>query len=366
MLKLTLVIVLASVPLFATSPNQADIAAWITETGGSFQKNPAGQIVEVDLTSTWITDDDLAKIAQLDQLQKLNLSYTKISDLGLEHLRPLRHVTYLNCYYCEYLSDGGIAFLKQWDNLEYLNVRGTEVTSRVFEHLSNMKKLKTLDVGCSRVNDDGFDALASLEKLEELHIGGDKMTGRALPLLRLLPSLKRLDVDGSQRTDSGRWGLMLSDVNIESLSALTQLESLKMGGALVTDAGMKALEPLVNLQSLDLSKMDITAQGIEPLTKLPKLRRISLWHSARIDDKAAQYLLRMKSLEILDVSDTSVTDKLLDQLEGMKQLKALFIAGAKVTPERVEKFRKSRPDCRVVWSPKFKEVKSEEDTRLIG
>jgi len=74
----------------------------------------------------------------------------------------------------------------------------------------------------------------------------------------------------------------------------------------------------------------------------------------------------MKNLEILDVGDTSVTDKLLDQLEGMKQLKALFIAGAKVTPERVERFRKARPDCRVVWSPKYKEVKSEEDTRLIG
>jgi hypothetical protein len=139
-----------------------------------------------------------------------------------------------------------------------------------------------------------------------------------------------------------------------------------MGGALVTDAGIKALETLVNLQSLDLSKMDITAQGIEPLTKLPKLRRLSLWRSPRIDDKAAQYLARMKNLEILDVGDTSVTDKLLDQVEGMKQLKALFLAGAKVTPERVERFKKSRPDCRVLWSPKYKEVKSEEDTRLIG
>jgi hypothetical protein len=50
----------------------------------------------------------------------------------------------------------------------------------------------------------------------------------------------------------------------------------------------------------------------------------------------------------------------------MKQLKALFLAGAKVTPERVKLFRKARPDCRVEWSPKYKEVKSEEDTRLIG
>jgi internalin A len=351
---------------FPAVVNQDSVTAWIRDAGGTFQTNAAGQVVEVDLTSTWITDDDLAKIATLSQLSRLNLSYTKISDLGLEHLRPLRNVTYLNCYYCEYISDGGIAFLKQWANLEYLNLRGTEVTSRVFEHISQMKKLKTLDVGFSRVNDDGFDALASLEKLEELHIGGDKMTGLALPLLRMLPALKRLDVNGSQRTDSGRWGLMLTDVNIESLSALTQLEALNMGGAMVTDAGMKALAPLVNLQILDLSRMDITAQGLEPLTKLPKLRRVNLWQSARVDDKAAQYLLRMKNIETLDLSDTSVTDALLDQLQGMKQLKSLFLAGAKVTAESVERFRKARPGCRVVWTPKYKEVKSPEDTRLIG
>ena len=69
-----------------------DVASWIQSTGGSFQKDKAGQISEVDLTSTWITDDDLAKIAQLKQLRKLNLSYTKITDLGLEHLRPLQNV----------------------------------------------------------------------------------------------------------------------------------------------------------------------------------------------------------------------------------------------------------------------------------
>ena len=50
----------------------------------------------------------------------------------------------------------------------------------------------------------------------------------------------------------------------------------------------------------------------------------------------------------------------------MKQLKSLFLAGAQVTAERVEQFREARPDCRVVWAPKYKEVTSPEDTRLIG
>ncbi|MEX2261169.1 MAG: hypothetical protein WD696_04420 [Bryobacteraceae bacterium] len=344
----------------------SEVAEWILNAGGSFQENEAGQIVEVDLTLTWITDDDLAKIATLTELRKINLSHTKINDMGLAHLRPLRNVTELNCFYCEYITDGGISFLKQWEHLESLNVRGTEVTSRVFEHLSQMKKLKSLDVGFSRVNDDGFDALAGLEELEELHIGGDKMSGLALPLLRLLPALKHLDVNGSQRTDSGRWGLMLTDANIESISALTQLEVLNMGGAIVSDVGMTALKPLTILHTLDLSRMEITAKGLEPLAGLPKLRRLNLWGSTRIDDNAAQYLLGMKSLEILDLGDTSVTDALLDRLEGMKQLKVLLVGGTKVTPEGVKRFRTARPDCRIIWSPKYKEVQSEEDIRLTG
>lgn len=345
---------------------QETIAAWIEGIGGSFHKNSAGRITEVDLVGTWITDEDLARIGALPYLRKIDLSHTKVSDLGLAHLQPLKNVVSLNCFYCSYITDGGVAFLKDWVNLEYLNVRGSEVTSRVFEHLARMKNLRTLDVGFSRVNDDGFDALASLEHLEELHIGGDKMTGLALPSLRLLPSLKRLDVNGSQRTDSGRWGLMLTDANVESIGALTQLESLNIGGASVSDVGMKAIASLASLKSLDLSRMDITAQGLEPVTKMTKLERLNLWQCARIDDKAVQHLLKMTGLEILDLGDTNVTDKLLNDLAGMKSLKLLLVGGTKITPGRVEQFRKARPDCRIVWAPKYKEVKSEEDTRLIG
>jgi internalin A len=337
-------------------------AARIAEVGGSIEKDKTGQVVAVDLTNTWINDDDLALVATLPELRRIDLSHTKIGDSGLAHLRPLRKVTHLICYYCDYITDGGIAYLKNWQNLEYLNVRGTEVTSRVFEHLTRMKKLRFLEVGFSRVNDDGFDVLASLMSLEELHIGGNKMSGLALPFLRMLPALKTLDVNGSQRTDSGRWGLMLTDVNIESLAALTQLEALNIGGSSVSDAGMKSLAALVNLRELDLSRMEITAKGLAPLSAMTKLRRLNLWGCERVDDKAVESL---GPLEILDLSDTGVTDKALDRLEAMTSLKKLFVGG-RVTPARVERFRKARPDCRVIWTPKYKEVKSEEDTRLTG
>lgn len=353
--------------LFATAAAGfgADLE-WITALGGTYQQDKSGRIVEVDLALTWATDDDLAKLATLTELQRINLSHTKISDLGLAQLSPLRNVTHLNCYYCDYITDGGIAYLKHWKNLESLTVRGTEVTSRVFEHLAGMKRLKSLDAGFSRVNDDGFDALSSLESLEDLHIGGDKMSGLALPLLRLLPNLRSLDVNGSQRTDSGRWGLMLTDVNIETIAALTKLEVLNIGGATVSDAGMEALSALVNIHTLDLSRMEITAKGLKPLTALPKLQRLNLWQSVRIDDLAVTELAAMKSLAILDLGDTSITDDSLTKLQKMPALKTVFVGGTNVTPQAVERFRKARPDCRIIWSPKYKDVKSEEDTRLTG
>jgi hypothetical protein len=344
----------------------AGIEAWIHDIGGTSKRDKAGQIVEVDLTLTLVTDDDLAKLATLPELRKIVLSHARISDLGLGQLRSLKKVTHLECYYCDYITDGGIAYLKNWTNLEYLNVHGTEVTSRVFEHLSGMKKLKNLHVGFSRVNDDGFDALSSLESIEELHIGGNKMSGLALPLLRLLPNLKHLNVNGSQRTDSGRWGLMLTDVNIESIAALTQLEVLNMGGAIVSDVGMKALESLVNLNTLDLSRMELSDKGLEPLAKLPKLRRLDLWENPRIDDRALQPLLALKTVETLDLGDTNIGDAVLAGLEAMKQLKMLVVSGTKVTPAGIERFRKARPDCRLMWAPKYKQVTSEEDTRLTG
>src|SRR5436305_14009333 len=79
---------------------QATIAAWTEEVGGSFQKDSAGRITEVDLVGTWVGDDDLTRIGALPDLRKIDLSHTKISDLGLANLRPVKNVVYLNCFDC--------------------------------------------------------------------------------------------------------------------------------------------------------------------------------------------------------------------------------------------------------------------------
>ena len=261
-------------------------AEWRTVTDAS------GAPVELDLTSTWATDADLAKIGRMSGLRRLDLSETKITDAGMERLRALANVEELSCYYAEYLTEDGIAPIAGWPKLKRLNLRGTKVTSRVFDHLAKMAALEWLDLGFTQIEDDGMEALAGLANLRHLAIGGNRLSGAGLEVLKLLPHLESLDVGGIQRVDSGLWGLALTPANVARIGRLTGLRRLSLNGATISDRGvdkpghpdaerkelrdLKGLEPLVQLEYLDLSRQPVTAEALESVRKLPRLRELRL------------------------------------------------------------------------------------------
>src|SRR3954453_10046903 len=72
--------------------------AEIAALGARCSHDAGGETIGVDLSNTWVTDADLAKVARLSHLQSINLAYTRITDQGLEHLAPLKDVKALNLY----------------------------------------------------------------------------------------------------------------------------------------------------------------------------------------------------------------------------------------------------------------------------
>src|SRR5882724_1922356 len=132
---------------------------------GKSVKDASGEVVELNLTNTWVSDSDMAKVAQLHHLRKLDLSHTKITGRGMEYLASLENVTDLNCYFAEYLTDDGIAHIRNWKRLERLNLQGTKVTSKVFDSLAKLTSLRSLDIASTQMEDEGMDALTSLTKL---------------------------------------------------------------------------------------------------------------------------------------------------------------------------------------------------------
>ena len=68
-----------------------------------------------------------------------------------------------------------------------------------------------------------------------------------------------------------------------------------------------------------------------------------------MDDAAAVHLAAIESLEVLDLSETSVTDAALPKLAGLPNVKQLFLGGSKVTQQAVEQFRADHLRIQVTW-----------------
>ncbi len=333
-----------------------DLVDWVRSVNGELERNTRGEVVAVDLTSAWISDDDLDLLAATPTLERINLSHTWITDLSIERLRGLENVRELNLFYCDYLTDTAVLPLKGWKNLEVLNLEGTDVTSRSFEHLAGITSLRSLRVGFSRVEDAGFENLGPLTLLEEFGFGGNKMSGRALPLLKMLPALKKVDLGGLQRTDSGLWGMALSDFNLDSLADLEQLEVLALNDTNVGDAGLRKLTGLTRLRELDLSGTKVSLKGRESLAALSQLKKLRLWQAERIDNRAAGALLELKSLQTVDLAETGFGDSGLLQLAGSGSLRQVYVGGSEVTPDGVRQFRGENPNCEITWWPKPADV----------
>ncbi|MFN0170348.1 MAG: leucine-rich repeat domain-containing protein [Bryobacteraceae bacterium] len=281
-----------------------------------------GVATAIDLTSTWVTDADMAKLARMPELRRIDLSETRVTDAGLELLKPLQNVGELNCYYAEFLTDDGVRHLRGWKHLERLNLRGTRVTSKVFEHLAQLTSLRWLDLAFTEIDDEGFEHLASLTRLEHLAIGGNRLNGSGLKLLKLLPSLTSLDAGGIQRVDSGLWGLPLTDQNLQRIGELTQLKRLSLAGATLSDRDvdrpghpeaerrelrdLSALARLVHLEMLDLSRQPVTTDALKALAQLPRLLELRLGLAKTLDDSAAPILRSMKGLRSLYISGSKM------------------------------------------------------------
>jgi Leucine-rich repeat (LRR) protein len=303
-------------------PALAVTTQWIQDHGGTARSDAQGRIIEANFRASWIADSDLAVIASLRDLLRLDLSHTRVTDPGFRDLKALEKVSNLNLYYAEQIGDGALAVVKNWRALKRLNLRGTKVTDAGIAQLAEHPSLEGIDVGFSLFTDGGFEPLTTIPNLKELAAGGNKLTDTGINALRLIPNLRVLDLNGVQRTDSGLWSAAVTDRGLEAIATLSKLEELYLRGAKITDGGSARLAPLQLLRVLDLSETQVSALAV--LSQLPRLERLSLYRCARVNDSIIPALSRLKWVDL---------------------------TGTKVSAAGIEQLRRTNPDCRVLWQP---------------
>jgi len=357
--------------MFAADAPQTEIAKWIEAQGGELVRGPDGSIVEVSLARTWATDNDIDRVVAIKGLKRLDLSFTYVTDRGIERLQQLQQLEELRLDTSEFITDAALSYLRANRRLTKLVLRGTDITDVGMPFLAELTALKSVDLSHTMLGDVGLESLPALTNIEELNLGGDHISGINLNFLKLLPKLRSLSLSGIQRRNAGAcWTPLITDLDLETISQLTGLEELNLGvgvslgrtgvpvgpgnckvtgGIRITDPGLVSLGRLRNLRRLDVSGAKITPAGLKPLAALPRLERLSLWNCAQIDDSAASALSALRSLVNLDLSYTPVGDATMHSLAGVHGLKTVYLTDTKVTPAGVAEFRKQKPAAFVSW-----------------
>jgi len=380
---MTLALLLSAAPAAAqTKPAapansaEADAVQRIEARGGFVVRDRDGSITEVSLARTWATDEDLSFVARISTIKRLDLAFTLITDKGVKELEQLRQLEELNLETAEALTDASMNYVKNIPTLRKLNVRGVDITDVGMPAIAQMTGLRSLDLSHTMLEDVGLEHLPALSNLEELYLGGDMITGINLNFLKLLPKLKKLSLDGIQRRNAGAcWTPRVTDLDLDTISLLSNLEDLDLGvglnlgrggkpavtgggnckvtgGLQLTDLGLAKLGKLTKLRRLNMSGAHLTPAGLKVLAGLP-LERLSLWNIDALNDAAASVLVEIPTLTHLDLSLTSLTDKGLQTLAKLPNLKALYLTETKVTPGAVDAFQKANPKTFVSWAQRM-------------
>jgi Leucine Rich repeat len=271
--------------------------AWIDDLGARVNRGPGGEITEVNLRASWVTDGDLLELARLPQLQRLDLSQTRITDQGLAYLKTAAGLREVNLAYAEKIGDPAHAVIKHWKNLRKLSLRGTVIADETAASAASLPELEVLDIADTIVGDVGVEALNTARKLKELSIGNIRMSEVGFQSLRQFTTLSHLDLSGRRHQSPAN----ISQRGIEAIVSLRQLRVLKLGHT------------------------KFPAKSFALLAAMPAIEKLGLEFCPDINDEILPHLASWKSLRWVDLH------------------------GTKVTAEGVAALRKQRPDCQVLW-----------------
>jgi hypothetical protein len=128
---------------------------WLRESLG---KHYFRSVIRVSLSYTRLSDAGLAHLKGLTGLQGLSLDDTQVSDAGLVNLRGLTGLQEL------YLSgtrvtEAGLVYLKGLTGLHGLSLDGTAVSDARLAHLNGLTRLQWVSLNGTQVSDAGLAEL---------------------------------------------------------------------------------------------------------------------------------------------------------------------------------------------------------------
>jgi hypothetical protein len=145
------------------------------------------------------------------------------------------------------VTDNDLRILADLSDVLRVDLSDTAITDNGLRYLGHLRQLNGLRLNNTKVTDNGLALIEGSSELELLHLMN---TSVALRDVRLdsLPSLRILDATGSP----------VDDLSMITISRAPKLTSLGLRRTRITDRGLSELKRLTTLQVLDLSGTSVS------------------------------------------------------------------------------------------------------------
>jgi hypothetical protein len=270
--------------------------------------------------SLQLTDDGLAHLAHMPQLQELDLSGWKgqLTDRGLEVLRHLPDLRRFQICWQQHVSDAGMAHLAACSRLESVNLLGTRAGDGAIRALGGKPQLRKLNTG-SAVTDAGIPLLHHIPALQTWQ-GGDLDYG----LMTFQSGPTHLVLDGP-----------FTNAGLASLAGLNGLFGLTFFWhcPAFTAAGLAPLKDLSNLGFLGCQNERCDDEAMSYIAAIPRLRQL-MGQGAVAGDAGFAALSRSPTLEYFWGRDCpNFTGRGLLAMSAIPSLRGLAVSFKNVDDE---------------------------------
>ena len=269
--------------------------------------------------SRQLTDDGLLHLAQMPQLQQLELNEYpggNLTDRGLEVLRHLPALRTFEMSWQRGITDAGAANLRFCDRIERVGLMGTPTGDGAIDSLEGKAHLRHFESG-RLVTDNGLRVLHRLPRFKRWHDAtapGDSEIGEPVRLL----------IDGPF-TNAGLAGLAglegVTDLDLfwhvtgitsdgfVHLAGLPNLMALGADGNLSDDISLRHMAAIPRLRRLRAQEAVATDAGFEALSRSQTLERFWGRECPNFGNRAFLAFSHMPALQSLGVSLKNVDDE---------------------------------------------------------
>jgi hypothetical protein len=245
--------------------DEAEISKRLRDQGATVTETKGVVTAVTVRDGSKLTDADFRQLGRLVHLKQLDLN-GGLTDDRLAQLTGLAELEYLQTNLAQVSDDGlkPLARLKSLRNLKFFHP-GKAFSGAGLAHLAELPHLERLTVaGSLAFNDDGMAAVARLSRLQEFRMWHAGPTQEGIKHLKALKNLKALHL-GQRLTY--KLPACPTDETLAVLAELKSLETLQLEEARLSLTALRQLGRLPALKQLTLGGVDIGKDDVERLRK---------------------------------------------------------------------------------------------------